>query len=204
MDRIAALCSLVTPCDRLADIGCDHGLVGKYALSIGVKELVAADVSIGSLSKAKKLLGIYGNVSFVVGDGFDNIEGRVDQAVIAGMGGRKIIDIVSRCGYRPRLVLGPQHNADEVRAFLVKSGYRITEDKCVFDRGKFYDFLVAEEGNGEMPDEIGLTYGAFYKRKNPDLAMLAAENLKKLNGYKDTPQTRNRIAMSEEVLKWQR
>ena len=76
MDRISAVCSLIRPCDCLADIGCDHGLVAKYALDNGVKEVIAADISEGSLKKAKKLLGGYPNVTYRLSDGFDRLRKR--------------------------------------------------------------------------------------------------------------------------------
>ena len=106
--RIDAVCSLILPGESLADIGCDHGLVAKYALENGVKRVIAADVSEKSLNKARELLSGRQNVRFVVSDGFDSIDERVEQAVIAGMGGSRIVELIDRLNYRPSLILGAQ------------------------------------------------------------------------------------------------
>ena len=97
MDQISAVCSLIRPSRNLADIGCDHGLVAAYALDVGIGEVIAADISEGSLDKARRLLAGRANVRFVISDGFDGIPVRVEQAVVSGMGGLKIADIISRC-----------------------------------------------------------------------------------------------------------
>lgn len=204
MDRIKAICSLVRPCNLLADIGCDHGFVAKHAVDIGVNEVIAADISEGSLNKARKLLEQYKNVSFFLSDGFDDIPVCVDEAVISGMGGLKIIDIVSRCRYKPVLILGAQHNQRELREFLVCGGYRITEDFCVFDRGKYYDFIRAEAGPSEGLTDVQLRYGVFYRRRNPDLERFALESEEKLRKYKRTQENNYKLALIEEVLRWQK
>ncbi len=204
MNRIDAVCSLIKPCGSLADIGCDHGYVAKFALDLGVGRVIASDLRAKSLDKARKLLAERKNVEFVLSDGFDNLPERVDTAVISGMGGRKIIDILSRLSYKPVLVLGAQHNVKELRVYLIEHGYKITDDFCVFDRGKYYDFIRAEEGSAEMPDELALYYGIFYKRKNPDLLKMVSEQLFKLGNYKQTPENLVAFYRLQEVLKWQK
>lgn len=204
MNRIEAVCSLIKPCRSLADIGCDHGYVAKFALDFGIAKVIASDVRVKSLDKARRLLAGYGNVEFALSDGFDSLPFRVDTAVISGMGGRRIIDILSRCDYKPALILGAQHNVAELRVYLIEHGYIITDDFCVYDRGKYYDFIRAEAGVTEMPDGVALKYGIFYKRKNPDLLKMVSELIAKLGGYKQTPEN---IAVTEslqEVLKWQK
>ena len=61
----------------LADIGCDHGKIIVSAILTGkAKKGFAVDISKNSLNKAKKLaetVGIYQNIEFICGDGFNNI-----------------------------------------------------------------------------------------------------------------------------------
>lgn len=203
MDRISAVCSLIRPCDCLADIGCDHGLVAKYALDNGVKEVIAADISEGSLKKAKKLLGGYPNVTYRLSDGFDKIEKKADVAVISGMGGQTIIGILLRLTYKPELILGAQHNQKELREYLINNGYSIEEDFCVLDRGKFYDFMRAAEGQSPPLSAVQLQYGVYYKRKNPDLKACMLDALAKLKSYKTTQSNLYKLELVKEVLKWQ-
>ena len=45
-NRLAACCSFVSPGDRVADIGCDHGYLGIHLLKSGVaSSVIAADVN---------------------------------------------------------------------------------------------------------------------------------------------------------------
>ena len=201
--RIDAVCSLILPGKSLADIGCDHGLVAKYALDHGVKSVIAADVSEKSLNKARELLSGRQNVRFVVSDGFDSIDKRVEQAVIAGMGGSKIVELIDRLDYRPSLILGAQSDRRKLREYLVTHGYKITRDFCFYDRGKYYDFIRAEEGESERYSETQLEYGAFYKQRNADLRAKAEEQKRKILGYKLTLENEKRLEMVEEVLSWQ-
>lgn len=203
MDRIDAVCSLIEPCDSLADIGCDHGRVALYALENGVKRVIAADISAGSLKKAQALLCGRPGAETVLSDGFDAIEQRVDCAVIAGMGGLKIVEILSRIDYRPTLILGAQHNIDKLRRYLTENGYRIERDTWLYDRGKFYAFIRAREGSSPPLTELQLVYGVYYKEKNESLKLFATEQMKKLRTYKQTEENKKLLALTEEVLKWQ-
>ena len=54
--RIKALAYLCLPCDTVADIGCDHGLLSALLLMNGVvKKAIAMDVNKGPLSRAAAL-----------------------------------------------------------------------------------------------------------------------------------------------------
>ena len=203
MDRIQAICTLIPPCDVLVDVGCDHGLVSLYAIQSCAKEVIASDVSAGSLKKAQQLLEGYKNVSFVVSDGFDNVEREVDVAVISGMGGRKILEIISRLTYKPTLILGAQHNVYELRQYLVENGWNIEKDFCFFDRGKYYDFIRAVPGKSETPTHVQLSFGIYYKQKNEHLLSFLLDQKRKISGYKLTESNLQRLALIEEVLKWQ-
>jgi len=94
MDRLEAIFLLIHPCGIFADIGCDHGLISEYALGYA-KKIIAADISEKCLSKARQLLSPQKNIEFVVSDGFKNIKDSVDLAVIAGMGGHTIVEILT-------------------------------------------------------------------------------------------------------------
>lgn len=203
MDRIDAICTLIEPCKTLIDVGCDHGLVSLYALKIGVEKVIASDISEGSLNKARTLIGDDERAKFTLSDGFKNISEKVDCAVISGMGGLKIMEILSGIDYKPTLILGAQHNVYELRKYLIESGYEIEKDFCFFDRGKYYDFIRAKAGKSKPLSEVQLRYGVFYKQKSEHLHRFITEKLAKLKGYKQTEQNLKLTKQAEEVLKWQ-
>ncbi len=201
--RIKTICRMLRPSLLTADVGCDHGFVALYAAKNCGGRVIASDVSEGSLKKAKETLTDCKNAKILLSNGFDAYDERVTQAVISGMGGRLIIDILSRIDYNPDLVLGAQHNAKEVREYLIERGYRIVEDEGVFDRDKFYQIIRAEHGGSEKLDDLALGYGAFYKRKNPHLLRYLKQEKAKIEGYKLTPKNAKRLSEIKEVLIWQ-
>lgn len=200
--RITAICSMIKPGGILADIGCDHGLVAGYASRVCDK-VIAADVSEKAVAAVSKKFAGKENVICVVSDGFDSIPRPVDQAVITGMGGRLIIKILSRYPRRPDLILGAQHDVPALRVWLTENGYRIVADRCVYDRGKYYDVIRAEAGTQPPLDEIERTIGVFYKQKNPDLLRFLTETEEKINGYKRTNANAARLALVKEAIEWQ-
>ncbi|MCD8562447.1 MAG: class I SAM-dependent methyltransferase [Bacilli bacterium] len=92
--RLKTILSLINDEKRLIDIGCDHGLVGIFALKEQrVKEVIASDINPKSLSAAKANILKYNvsNMKTLVSDGFDNIDLKEDDLVlISGMGFKTI------------------------------------------------------------------------------------------------------------------
>ena len=148
MNRLEVLLSLIPNCNVLADVGCDHGYLSKYALDKNLcNKVIISDISAKSLEKAVVLLKPYGDkVSSYVCNGFTDFEGQADFAVIAGMGGEEICLILKGVKTLPNgLLLAPQKNNDKVRRLLIELGYKITRDFTFLD-GKFYDVIKAEKG----------------------------------------------------------
>ncbi|MBQ0017338.1 MAG: SAM-dependent methyltransferase, partial [Clostridiales bacterium] len=125
--------TIVELCDEhgvIADIGCDHGLVMAELILEGKAEnVVATEISKECLNKAIVLANktnILSYVSFRECDGFKQVSkyDKVEQAVIAGMGGQKIIDILEG---KPRrlwdFVLEPQSDVYELRQYLHSHRY---------------------------------------------------------------------------------
>lgn len=136
--RLSAIISLIPQCDSLADVGCDHGYIGAEALTSGIAKIVQfCDISEASLNKARKECerrGLF-EADFFCVNGLEGIETEV--AVIAGMGGLEIIDIVNNADTLPEvLVLQPMKNAGEVRIALMDR-YFIEKDFTVAEGRRF-------------------------------------------------------------------
>lgn len=157
--RLEKIFSDIPVCEVFADIGCDHGYISKRMLDSGkCKKVILSDVSEKCLKKAEKLLSTYikdGFATAVVSDGFDNIS-YCDVALIAGMGGEEIINILKKSKFLPKkLVLQPMKNCDKVRKALISLGYKIEKDFVFFAEEKFYDLIVCTVGKDELSaDEI--------------------------------------------------
>lgn len=148
--RLQTVCGQLSPCDTLADVGCDHGYCTLYALERGLcRRAVISDISRSSLHKAEELLSSYiaeGRVESVCCAGLSQVPCNCDQVLIAGMGGEEIVKILEG-GFLPaNLVLQPMKNTEKVRAFLLEKGYSLVRDFLFYDGPKHYDLLRAERG----------------------------------------------------------
>ncbi len=153
--RIDTLCSLLTPAETFADVGCDHGYCSEYMLKNGLCErAILSDVSKGSLEKAKTLLGGYiaaGKAIAVLGDGFYGVPSDTQLVLIAGMGGSEIVSILSdkQYGFMPnRFVFQPMHDGEKLRRYILENGGFIERD-FTFRDNKFYDVLVGGRGGNK-------------------------------------------------------
>lgn len=132
----------------VAEIGADHGYITKYLFNTNkINFAYLTDISSNSLQKAVKNFAKTpkNKVSFLVGDGlevFKTISTKIPkEIIIAGMGGKEIIKILTKNIHYNNFVLQPQKNVLEVRKFLNKNNYKILKDEVV-KSGKIYYFVL--------------------------------------------------------------
>ena len=166
-NRLRALLSEIIG-DTLADIGCDHGKLAVSALiETKCSKVIAGDISAESLKKAVKLAEEYAcedKIECRVSDGFDKIKEDLDTAIIAGLGGYEIRDILSKgIPNIKRLVLCPHQNVAVARQAINAMGYEAVKDFVVKEGRKFYQIIVADKGNKKYQEgelRFGLNYPA--------------------------------------------
>ena len=154
-DRLEACISYVNQNDRVADIGCDHGLLGIALLERGIaRSVIAADVGEGPLSAAKlnaQRHGLDGKMTFFLSDGVEKIPRDFDTLVCAGMGGDTMIHILSAAPWlnddRYRLILQCQSKRPELRRWLYEHDYAISRETLAQD-GKFLYTVPALRESG--------------------------------------------------------
>ncbi|MGD9901368.1 MAG: tRNA (adenine(22)-N(1))-methyltransferase TrmK [Spirochaetales bacterium] len=172
--------TVVDFCSRtrvIADIGCDHGQVtAELILEAKAYNVIASDISKDSINKAVRLcstLNILPFVSFREGDGFAPISryDDVDCAVIAGMGGSEIINILKESKIRVNeLVLQPMKDEVKLRGYLLQIGFKIVEDKIVKENDNFYTVIKAKDGKMKITD-LELYFGVTNLREfNPEFS----------------------------------
>lgn len=167
--RLRMVASAVTPGNRLADIGTDHGYVPIYLVKKGsCPAAIAMDVNKGPLSKATAHIaeeGLEDKISTRLSDGLMKLQiGEADSIVIAGMGG----DLTSRILQARKdileagveLILQPQSEWFKVRHTLHDAGYRIEQEWFLKDDGKYYVIIKAVPGEQSYDSEVAYAYGA--------------------------------------------
>lgn len=144
----------------IADIGCDHGFTSITLVKSGAyKKALAMDVRTGPLERAVKNIreaGLADHIETRLSDGFEKLKpGEADASVITGMGGELIESILTAypdtVKKLDKLILSPQSEAERVRRTIRKLGFGITDEDALYDDGKYYEIIVAENVNKVIP-----------------------------------------------------
>lgn len=173
-ERMRKVAEYVPVCGTVADIGCDHGYVSIYLLDQMIAEyVIAIEVRDGPLRRVQEhciQAGLHDRMECRLSDGLDSIaSGELDCAILAGMGGMLMLDILER-GRKshvlpPELVLQPQSDLSKIREYVQKIDYGIQKEAFLCERGKYYTVIkVGRESLGtEEPvyTEVELEYGRY-------------------------------------------
>ena len=181
-DRLECIIEMVPKNLVCADIGCDHGFTSIELISRGISpRVIGSDLREGPLAKAGENIrnaGLDGVIELRLSDGFEKYEpGETQTAVIAGMGGTLITQILEK-GFEnvkvmEGLIVQPQSNIPEFRRFLRNKGFEITENRVVLDAGKYYFPMkirytgVCDESREITPED---RYGADLIREDRGLS----------------------------------
>lgn len=172
--RLRAAANLVPPCALAADIGTDHGQLGAHLLLTGRCARVAfTDVSAPSLEKAKRLidrLGLMPRADFYVGDGAQALPFAPDAAILAGMGGVTIAEIVERGAQalgNATLIMQPNVAVPALRLRLAGAGYAICDEDVAFTAGRYYVLIAAKRGEAYYTRQEALVGPVLLKKRPP-------------------------------------
>ncbi|MFD1466196.1 tRNA (adenine(22)-N(1))-methyltransferase [Lapidilactobacillus mulanensis] len=151
--RLQAVANLTHPWRRIADIGSDHAHLPIYLRSTEqIDFAVCGEVIEGPYEIARDHVqksGFATDLQVRLADGLQAIqpEDRVECAVIAGMGGMLITEILERGVDQLRslqaLVLQPNQNVDVVRNWLAEHSWQINAEDLVYDEGHYYQLIAA-------------------------------------------------------------
>ena len=167
--RLLAVALAVTPGNRVADIGTDHGYVPIYLVENGrIPSAIAMDVNRGPLERAVRHIreqGLESRISTRLSDGMTELKSHeADTVILAGMGGDLICRILWKrkdlLDEHPELVLQPQSEWFKVRHTLHDLGYRIKQEWFLRDEGKYYVIMKAIPGQEKYDREADYVYGA--------------------------------------------
>ena len=150
--RLEAIASMVTPGNRLVDVGCDHGYLPIALVRRQIiPSAIAMDVRSGPLGRAKENIEAYGLNPYIetrLSDGLEALQpGEGDTLSVAGMGGPLIERILSRnvevSESFQELILQPQSEIGNFRRYLVECGFTVSQEDMVWEDGKFYPIIKA-------------------------------------------------------------
>ncbi len=151
--RLESIASYSKPYRYIVDVGTDHCLVPIFlALNDFIDKAIATDLNIGPVNEAKKNVGNY-NLNKIIdvrsGYGLTTItkDDFCDVIIIAGMGGKLIIDILNSgediLPLNKRLVLQPNVGEGQLRKWLCKNHYEIIDELLIKEEGIIYEIIVS-------------------------------------------------------------
>ncbi|SEG25550.1 tRNA (adenine22-N1)-methyltransferase [Eubacterium ruminantium] len=159
-DRMLAVAEMVNGCGfsvmegknniTVADIGCDHAFISIYLIESGIAgHVIAMDINEGPLKAAEENVKEYGledSIELRLSNGFEKLSAdETDAAIIAGMGGYLVIDILKAAQFKKgyQLILSPQSDLYQVRSYLLSEGFDILDENMIKDAGKYYNIIRA-------------------------------------------------------------
>lgn len=147
MDRIKTIVSKIK-FNNIADIGTDHGYISIYAyLDNNNRNIIASDINELPLQNCIDNLIKYGlqqKIKTRISNGLLGFNtNEAETIIIAGMGGKLIVDILNNniTKSAKQLILQPQLDMCLVRKFVHKIGFKILEEDIVFEDNKYY-FII--------------------------------------------------------------
>ena len=177
--RLYAVAGLVTPGNRLADVGTDHGYIPIYLMEQGlIPHGIAMDVNAGPLERAREHIrehGLEEKIETRLSDGLREIEaGEADTVVIAGMGGALTIRILEE-GFRilPSLkewFCSPDRNSQSEK-LACDRGYCIEREDMVEEEGNIIPCSgrIWEAKTGHLRPEEALYGPLLLQNRHPVL-----------------------------------
>ena len=174
MNRLDFIASLAMDEKTILDIGTDHAYtVIKAIKNYNVSNAIASDISEGPLNQAKKNIIKYNledRIKLVLSDGLDNINDEFSLAIISGMGGTNIINIIDRGLDKlkgKKLILSSHSDFYKLREYLVNNGFIIKNEFSLYDKNKYYEVLLIDEGYNKY-SLFELKYGPILIKKKEE------------------------------------
>lgn len=173
--RLQKIAEQVATGHRVADIGTDHGYIPIYLLKNKISPFViAGDINDKPLESAENNIKKYGfsnQAETRLGSGLSVLmPGEIDTAIIAGMGGLLISDLLEASKEVVKsintLILQPMQAQSELRKYLVANDFIIEKDILVKEDHHIYEIIIVKHGFQEVKDPIYYDIG-FYINSNP-------------------------------------
>jgi tRNA (adenine22-N1)-methyltransferase len=161
----------------MADIGTDHAYVPIFALAAGkIRKAVACDINPGPLETARKNIDAHGMSAAIetrLADGLTALRpGEADTAVLAGMGGMLIIDILFGAPAvtvsLKQLVVQPQHDVPAVRRYVHYVGFAIVNELVIYEDKNFYNVINCHRGADVSYNERDYSLGKITAERRDD------------------------------------
>lgn len=188
--RIKNISKYIPPYKRIADVGCDHGLLIIDAFdNYKIDYALAIDNKPGPLNKCVTNLmekSYYNKVNFSLSSGISEITPDIEVVVLAGMGGELVKNIIEvdldKLSSIKRIIVQANRDNYDVRKYLTSIGYDIKGESIVYEDKKYYEVICFDKVSYKIREysEAELTYGPLnIKKRKPEFIDYLNSSLKK-------------------------
>lgn len=154
-ERLSSVANFVKTGSKVADIGTDHAKLPIYLLlNKKISFAIASDKNEGPLTFARENILKYNlenKIEVRLTDGLKSFKpGEIDTAIIAGMGGALITEILSNSSKVletiSMLILQPMNEGNVLRNWLQKNSWLIENEVLTKEDGRIYEIICAKPG----------------------------------------------------------
>lgn len=147
--RLLAIAGMIEDGKIVYDVGCDHAYLDIY-LTLYRNNITcyAIDIRPSVVKIAKENIKNAGlKIPVILNNGLENMDINDDSTVVlAGMGTRTILKIIKNKNI-PEMIIQSNDDLFLLRTELMNLGYKITEEKLIFEFGYYYVFIKVKLEN---------------------------------------------------------
>lgn len=155
-NRLKTISDMVVNVKSIVDVGTDHGYIPIFLVKNNIIDnAVASDINKGPVEKVKQNVSNYNldkKIQCRLGGGLTTVEpNEVEAAIIAGMGGNLIRDIIEESldvfKQLKYAILQPVQNPEVLKEYIYKKGFTIIDEELVYEDGKYYEIFKVKYDN---------------------------------------------------------
>ena len=206
--RLKAIFEMIPRGEVVADVGADHG---KLVIALIEKDIVKKAYAIenkkgpfahllyeiGRRNLSSKIVAIFSNGISILPE--------VSVLVLAGMGGKNIIDILSSHKENLKnintIIVDPHNAISKVREYISSIGFVISEEKIIFEDNIFYEIIKFIRSDHDIYSSEDYEFGPILRENKCLLFIKKYENrLNEINlilKTKKIPETRINELLAE-------
>lgn len=147
--RLTVIANMIDNANLIYDVGCDHAHLDIFLAKKGFN-CVAIDVRNNIIEKVKnsvKIQNLEDKIEVKLNNGLNdiNIEDN-DIVVLSGLGTKTILKIIKNKAVK-RLIIQSNDNLYLLRLTMMNNNYCISDEKIVYEDGKYYIIIKFEAGH---------------------------------------------------------
>lgn len=209
--RINQIINLIKHNSVVIDVGSDHAKVAIKLLTNKIASFVYnIEINRGPLDNTINNLNKYHLLSKtqnILNDGLKNlkINQKINYCVIAGMGAKNIIDILSNKSKDLKIenfILVPNNNAWLLRKYLKDNKFKVIYEEIINESNHYYELIQVSLKKGLKIKTIEDEYFGPYNLKDKTKVFIEYQKNKLVHLSKNKNLTRNKNKLTElEILK---